>query len=377
MMSLITVVAASLVGATIAELRSTKFAQMAQEAFYDAEAGVRYAVNRINQDIQSGTYSLYNETNDYVTVSYAAPTGFNFDTITQLVHRGDNNWTFTVNGHCNNARSTIEITVSRPQLFKGIGIFGGDEVDLATHLGIYSYNSDETTNTTPANSTGQANIGSNGGVTVQPGSTVDGIFFMGEDEAGFYHVGPSGYDWTYVPHIDPDPLGARGGPLAEAFILYSNSNDNAAAGIVDNEIDVGSGDTFVLTGGNYYIEDLYMGPNSTLDINATSEDPAVIYLHGSMRIQPNLDIVVTNGKPNSFYIFSDSDDEIRLQPNSMFKAFVYAPYAPMQVQPNSELAGMFWGKSVYLLPGSDIYIDVSLLEDFMDAKVEIIQWRRL
>jgi hypothetical protein len=61
----------------------------------------------------------------------------------------------------------------------------------------------------------------------------------------------------------------------------------------------------------------------------------------------------------------------------MFKAFVYAPYAPMQVQPNSELAGMFWGKSVYLLPGSDIYIDVSLLEDFMDAKVEIIQWRRL
>lgn len=120
-----------------------------------------------------------------------------------------------------------------------------------------------------------------------------------------------------------------------------------------------------------------MAPKSQLTITATPENPAVIYLHGSIRIQPNLEIVVTNGTPSSFYIFSDAEDEIQLQPQSMLRAFVYAPYAPMQVQPNSQLAGFFWGKSVTLQPGSDVFLDVSLLDRFLAAEVRIIQWCRL
>lgn len=378
LLSLITLVAASLVGITVAELKSTNYSVRALKAFYDAEAGVRHAINCINNDLKAGTYSLYQETGGVIQVNYTAPSGYQFDPVKELVPIGDANlYVFTVTGHYANARSVIEVTVRRPRLFGGIGIFGGDEVNFLTGIGIYSYRSDQTVSPTPATSTGEANVGSNGGITVQNHTVVDGTFLMGADENGLYNVGPAGYSWTNVPHIDPDPLGARDGPLAEAFSYYSNHNDNASAGIIGNKINIGPGDSMNLPSGRYYLEDLYMGANSKMTITATPEDPAVIYLHGSIRIQPNLDIVVTNKTPSSFYIFSDASDEIRIQPKSMLRAFVYAPYAPMQVQPNTELAGVYWGKSVNLQPGSDVFIDVSLLDRFLSAEVEIIQWRRL
>ncbi len=378
LISLITLAAASLVGVTIAELKSTSYSIRAQKSFYDAEAGVRHVINCINSDLKAGTFSLYQETSSVITVAYSAPSGYQFDPVTALIPIGNNNrYIFTVTGHYANARSVIEVTVQRPRLFGGIGIFGGDEVEFQTGLGIYSYHSDVTTNPTAAVSTGEANVGSNGGITVQNHTVVDGWFYMGADDDGYHHVGPAGYDWTNVEHILSDPLGARDGPLAEAFEYYSNHNDNASAGIASNMININANDSMTLSGGRYYLEDLYMGPKSTLTVTATPENPAIIYLHGSIRIQPNLEIVVTNGTPSSFYIFSDSEDEIQLQPHSMLRAFVYAPYANMQVQPNSQLAGFFWGKSVRLQPGSDIFIDVSLLDRFLAAEVRIVQWRLL
>lgn len=378
LLSIITLVAASLVGITVAELKSTNYSVSALKAFYDAEAGVRYVVDCINNDLKAGTFSLYNETGSVIQVAYTAPGGYQFDTVTALQSLGhENMYLFTVTGHYANARSVIEVTVRRPRLFGGVGIFGGDSVDIQTWMGIYSYHSGVTTNPSAATSTGEANVGSNGGIVVQNHTVVDGMFFMGADENGLSHVGPAGYSWTNVAHIEADPLGARDGSLAEAFVYYSNNNDNAASGISNNVISVNPNAAMTLSSGRYYLEDFYMGPNSTLTIAATPDDPVVIYLHGSFRIQPNMDIVVTNGTPSSFYIFSDAEEEIDIQPHSMLRAFVYAPYADLQVKPNSELAGFFWGKTVRLQPQSEIFLDVSLQDHFLAAEVEIIQWRRL
>jgi hypothetical protein len=84
---------------------------------------------------------------------------------------------------------------------------------------------------------------------------------------------------------------------------------------------------------------------------------------------------VTNGIPSEVFIFSRSSDPITVQPNGDFAAFVYAPYADIAIKPNSDARGVFWGNTVDLQPGNNLFIDVALLDDFRSYQVELTQWR--
>ena len=377
MLSMISLIAGSLVNVTTSEYKSSVYAVRAQQALYDAEAGVRYAINCINADLRSGGITFASNP-DSINVAYSAPANFNFDDITELTRLNNNGWyMFSVTGHSANVKSVLEVTICRPGLFGDVGVFGGDSVELQPWQCTYSYRSTDILAPTPADSTGEANVGSNGKITVKPHVTLDGIFILGCDELGVYYTLPSGYPGEYVPRIDPDPLGARDGALAVAISNAVTVNDNAAAGIVGDVINLGAHASQTISGGHYYVTDFYLGSHSTLTVNATPEDPAVFYLQGGFRLQPHCNLNITSGTPRSFYIFSDSGDDVRLQPNLDFMGFIYAPYADIRVQPHNDYYGVLWGASVRIQPGGDIFVDVSLLDEFYSAYVEIVQWKRL
>jgi hypothetical protein len=377
MLSVVTIVAASIIGLSIAELKSSTFSSRAHRSFYEAEAGARHVINSINQDLRNGNIT-FASTPETINVNYSAPAGHEFDPV-QALHRLDNNqwYVFTVTGRCANSKSVIEVTIHRPSQFGGIGIFGGNQVRFQPMVDIYSYRSEDLLNPTPADSTGEANVGSNGSIAVQPNVAVDGIFIIGQDELGFQTTGPLGYTCEYVDRIEEDPLGASNGPLAVAIAAAVSNNMNAASGIAGSVINLGAHASLTLTSGVYYLTQLEVGAHGTLNVDSSVVDPTIVYLQGPLRIQPNAEVNVTANSPRSFYIFSSDSEEVRIQPQNELKAFIYAPYATIRFQPQNDFYGMMWAQDVRLQPSGDVYIDVSLLDSFTASYVELAQWRRL
>ena len=154
-------------------------------------------------------------------------------------------------------------------------------------------------------------------------------------------------------------------------------SDLAVAGIVGNEINLGSHDYMALGSGIYYLTDFRLGSHSDLELFATPDNPVVIYLEGQFWTQPSSSILNTGDSPRSFYVFSNSSSEFRIQPNNTFMGIVYAPYAELRIQPNSDVYGLFWGGSVLLQPNGDLYIDTSAQDDFLSATMNLTQWKEI
>ena len=376
-LGLLAVLVGSLYQLQLPELVSAAYQRRERAAFYNAEAGVQYAMREINSGLQSG---LINATDTVQSVNITAPAGYSFDPITSLSLLPNGRWmSFIVTGRYQNAKAVVEASVTRPRLMTDAGIFGDLDLRCQPNGEIYSYRSSEDPTPTAAESTGEANIGSNEGITLLPHLILDGVVLLGESPSGSSPAPPSGYEYEEVGRIDPDPLGALDGALSDAFIFYSDpaNNKNTAAGIAGNRIDLGPNKTFTLPGGKYYLVELSLGARSTLNVTAPVTNPAVIFLNGPLTFQPNCDVNVTNGLPSNFFIFSKANSEIRMQPNGAFSGFVYAPFADIRLQPGGALRGVFWGKTVRLQPGNDVFIDVDLLDRFLSARVNMVQWRRI
>jgi len=350
-----------------------------QNSFFQADASIQYVRARLNADLRSGAVTL---AGPVTTVNYSAPSSYNFDPVTELVQLANSNlYMFTVTGRARTSSTVIEAVIGQENALSNLGIFGDLDLRLQPNFDVYSYRSDALLNPTPADSTGQAGIGSNISVTIQPGTTLDGTVFIGKSpsEVQGTYSGPGTIPVEYIDRIAPDPLGAIGGPLATSFLHYSDAsnNDNIAGGIVNNVIDVPNHDTFTLYSGIYYLTDFFLGSASTLAIESTPDDPAVVYLTGEFRSQPNTIIASTSGSPAAFYLFSNSSDPIVAQPDSDFHGFVYAPYSGVVIQPNSRAMGVFWGETIRLQPNGDLYIDNRLLDDFLSGTMKLVQWKEI
>ncbi|MFH0881159.1 MAG: hypothetical protein V2A34_15720, partial [Lentisphaerota bacterium] len=321
--------------------------------------------------LQAGTITTMVE-----NVNFVAPDGYSFDPVTHMTFLSNKRWmSFVVTGRYQNAKAVIEATIARPRLLSNAGIFGELSLNLQPNVEIFSYDSRELRNPVEGDSTGDADVGSNHGVIIRPGAFIDGVVLLGSESI----VIPVGYDYEVIGEVDADPLGTVGGPLENAFTYYSvaTNNQNAAAGIAGNRLSLGPHDTLTLPGGSYYLVDLYMPAGSTLIANGTPTNPVVIYLNGEMKIQPNANINTTNGLPSNLFVFSKSDQPVTIQPNGDFRAFVYAPFASVDIKPNVSAYGVFWGKNMYLMPNGNIYIDTSLLDRFLSCNVELVEWRQV
>lgn len=351
-----------------------------QQSFFQADAGIHYAQAMITEGLQNRTINI---DANHVALNIPPPAGFTFDPITQLTRLADTNlWVMRVTGRTLGAATTIEAILGRRNALSNIGVFGDRELRMQPGFEVYSYDSDQVVNPTPSDSTGVAGVGSNYLVVFSPGSGVDGTIFLGADAAdnvAALQGDPGVVPIETIPRVPPDPLGAIGGPLADSFLYYSNpaNNDNDAAGLTDGILKLKTKESFTLTNGVYYLSEISLATQSTLEIISTPENPVVIFLTGSLVTQPSTVVASSCQTAKGLYILSNNTEGINIRPNSEFRAFVYSPYAALKVLPNDDVYGVFWGNTIDLQPNGDVFIDSSLLDDLLSGYLEVVQWREI
>ncbi len=371
------------------ELKISNNYKIRKQAFYDAEAGLQYAIAKIEDGLAQGTLSLTGST---VSVNYAAPAGFSFDTITTLTRVGTTSqYRFQVAGHSGNAGSTVEAVIAKDTFFQ-YGVFGDNSVEIESGGSVYSYDSRTTPNPAPTDSTGKGDVGSNGQISVHNHSYVDGDVALGDDGGGTEGIydphgspGPTitGQEGVDVDRVDPDPLGAVGGTLATDFATYGDSanNDNADASpaIVGNSIDLGNGQTVALAGkaggASYYLTSLTLSSGATLNID-TSSGPVNIYLTGALDAKNGSAINIT-GQSTDVTIYSNATDDIIFEHGGDMKGAIYAPYAKVELKNSADVYGMIWAKDVSVHNSGVFYFDMALKDKFTSNEVSLVSWREV
>ena len=353
------------------------------KSFYQADAGLQYVKAQVEAALSAGTLTLSNATE---TVSISAPSGYSFDTITQLKRIGSGpSYSVTVVGRGTNAVTTLAATFKRsPSL--SMGVFGDSMVDMKANGSVYSYYSAITPNPTAANSTGEADTGSNEDFITHNGSFIDGNLVLGADSSGTPAswadpgggatvTGVPGYK---VPRVAPDPLGASGGSLAAKFATYATANNNSSAvpAIPANKkIALGNGDTMTLKAGNYYVVSIELKNGASLVID-TSLGPVNIYLVGAADFKNGSSVNIT-GNPTDFSLFSNSSSAITLYHGSTFKGLIYAPFASVEVKNSGNFYGMVWADTVDIKNSGEVFIDLTLMNKMQSNKIQLLSWKEV
>ena len=360
------------------DLRNADNYNRAVRALHDADAGCDHVLGGIKHDLSAGSLVLDQAVE---AVNYLAPAGFDFVPVTNLIRLADGrSYMYRVIGRSGSARACIEVAVSSCSSIT-IGCFGNSDVRLKSGTRVYSYRSSQTTAPTPATSTGEASVGGNEHIGGD-NDAVDGTIILGEDESG----NPASYSHEFTTpsevirtgRIDPDPLGVTNGYLASEFVRVALTNDNASATggtLVGNVLTI-EGDV-ALTAGDYYVDEIDLGNNETLAIDATA-GPVNIYLIGGAYTQPNAEIDVSPAKPDNLRIFSNSGEPIEFQPNSHYIGFIYAPLATVRIQPAGAFYGALWADEIEVWPGGNVYIDIDFLDGFdMGEPMRIVSWKQI
>ncbi len=275
------------------------------------------------------------------------------------------------------ARAAVELHITQKPAITA-GVFGNRSLTMQPDVIVRSFKG--ANEYPPTISTHEATIGSNISVDLAPGVTVDGMILLGESTNGTpaacTQCPTTDLDQAYSGWIDPDPLGAIGGPLADEFLAAQTSNDNGAVpGIVDGNLTVGNGKSVTLPAGTYYLSSINVRNNATL----ATAGPVTIYLTGGMDTSPSSSISI-GSTPAQFRLYSNSTAPIRLQPRTDFSGFVYAPFSlEVRIQPQGDFFGAVWGNTVRVQPGGTIWVDNDLLSygAFSTYTLAGTQWREL
>ncbi|MGA0333660.1 MAG: pilus assembly PilX N-terminal domain-containing protein [Kiritimatiellia bacterium] len=345
-------------------------------ALYHAEAGVKLVKMEVERRLQAGE-SLSTILNN-LTVS--APSALEFDTIDDFkVIVPERLFSFEALGRSGDAVASVVVQYRRYPVVT-IGLFGDLRFGAQNHTSIYGYDSRVISNPTSADNNGGASIGSNGEIVLGNNNfTFDGSILLGETGSGLVasctRCDSTDYTKLEIGMVDPDPMGlTNGGTLADTFTEAISNNDNLSANIFNNTLSIGSGNTFTLPTGDYYLTSFYMSPNASLDLD-NEDGPVRIFLDGPFRMQPNGNAILGEDEaPTGFQIFSRSTEEIRLQPDSSLAAFVYAPNAEVQIQPKGDFNGNVWAREIQIQPDGDIFVDTSIADQMLLNSLEIHAW---
>ena len=376
-MAIITIAGTSAYFTSSNELQISGNYKRMKQSFYDAEAGVTYTLAVIENDLALDNITLTNSTE--TISSYSAPTGYSFTPVTTLTQVNANQYRFQVTGNEGGTNTTLEVVFERDSVIN-YAMFGETMLLVDRNYGVYSYDSVATPNPTPADTTGEADIGSNTQVIVDLNTTVNGDVILGQATDGTDAVVTEidtpdiqGSETELGRRVDPDPLGAVGGDLANNFTNYAASNDNLSAGIAGPSVNIASGDTVSMTTGNYYFTDMTVAFGATLDIDATG-GPVNIYLSGPMFANFGSSINIT-GSPMNVTIYSNATDSIIFSHSQDFKGTVYAPQADIYMFNQSDVYGALWGNQVFAYNNGDFYYDTNIKGKWLFDTVSLVSWR--
>lgn len=431
-LAILAIIAIAVVIVTTTDLKIGQNYKINFQAFHNAEAGVHFAVQSIENGLIAGTFTLPEDGQSVSLGGFTIPDDFSF-TLSALTRDGTaNRYTFS-----STAGEVVIEVKARKSLAIGLGVFGDHSVDMKASSAVYSYDSTITTNPTPEGSTKKGHVASNVRVSVKTGATIEGDVLLGDDGAGAEAVytftgtplifGKAGSD---VERIGPDPLGLVGGGHAVLLAGFMETNDNddpvkwiEAASCededeVDSEVDseAGSDDdgesawlrwsplkffasllgisvqsvyadevaeavctsldlhgSLTLHAGNYCFTDITLRNGACLNIDA-SAGQVNIWLTGKLEAKNGSSINCT-GNPPDFSIFSTSTESLIFKHNADFKGLIYAPYAKVEVMNSGTLYGAVWANEIETKNSAIIYFDEALKTEYQTLGFEIIGWQ--
>jgi len=120
------------------------------QAFYDADAGVNYAIAKIEAGLEDGSFSLPPTIGSTSSLAFTAPTGFGFSYNPAVITMvADNRFSFTTLGSGANSSTTTLITTCKRQPAIMFGAFGDKKLDLGNTAAVYSYSHSTTPSPPP------------------------------------------------------------------------------------------------------------------------------------------------------------------------------------------------------------------------------------
>lgn len=377
-----------------------------KQAFYNADAGVQFAVASLKEELEAGNKVLPDDPDAPVDFDPAtsAPADFSF-TVSQIRLIDDSGpeiYEFTSTGMAENAFTEIESEIVarfiRPESESlSYAAFGDELVEIKNSGNVESYNSesdDDTENDPDAvgfESTHEGHIGSNGDVTTKNDAHIDGNADLGENPDGDtaennIHKKSDIYGDTgeEVGRVDPDPLGIDGGGAYDPT-TYSAANDNATHMTKNGEtfdetsITTNGGDKITLEGkpggSNFYFTDVELKSGVELEIDTTN-GPVNVFVDGGEFDAKNSSITNTGGQATDFAVYSnyesnDNSPAVQFHNSSEFRGVVYAPKANILMNNSSGVYGLIWGRRADIRNSGNLYYDEALQKKYTTNSNEL------
>lgn len=389
------------------ELKTSRNYRISKQALYDAEAGIEFALARLEGYLEAGTPVLpaAGSTMGWPSGDNTPPTGFNFILSTiagTSISTGDNTWILNSTGYGSNNESSAQVEVMFQRTFEpwmNFAAFGENEVVEKNGAFVYSYSSSSTgiPNCTAATSTGAGDIGSNGTVDINAGTTLDGDAYGGEAANGTNATISNGPGATEhdVDRINPDPLSLNVSGSTYNPASYAVINDN----VWDNGwfvvgTTIGSGTTTLCGkpgGANYYVTSFDIGNGDTLNIDTDNSTAACLgkgaggpinIFHDSTS---KLDIKVNSTvnidcDPTEFAIYSNTSANVNIKHGQDFTGLIYAPNANIDVKNSGNVKGALWGLSVDTKNNGTICFDTDLASKYtgvVSNDLALYIWRNI
>lgn len=415
--SLMFVAVLAMLGATAMVLTSTDMQigtnyRASTKAFFDADAGVNYAIGKMEAGLSNSSFSLPSTVGGTSTLSYSVPTGFSF-TISTITKVAEDAYRFTASGSGpSNSTTSMNVTFTRKSAIN-FAAFGDSKLDTKNGGSTLSYDSsssDPTANDPTDGSfqtTHEADVGSNDWLVSHDGANIDGDGVFGEQDDGspttdglnsktnFYGTAP-----TNAGRIDPDPLGVATTGSAYNPDTYSITNDNEDDDLVEPDgaldsdtISLGSGETLTLIGkstigkprgSKFYVTSVTLNNGSTLIINVAN-GPVNLFLSGGFDAKNGSNILVEKDYTDpaaideipsydstGFSIFSNSSTKIDLKHDTAFTGLIYAPLAPVDVKNDGDVYGAIRGDNVDIKNGGNVYFDTAIKDEHMSNDLSVI-----
>jgi len=303
----------------------------------------------------------------------------------------------------NDSEKKVTVTLETPPVFTNFsyGALASNSITLGNIAKFDSYNSSlgSYTSTISDNGSIRANnkLDLQGKNTNVNGSAMSGNTIMGTGTATKYVYGTPPYGQViaglgYKPAVEKMSIGNTANLVYRKTIEYMAKNNNTNNTCITGTILDGSGLSCTIFSQNYYLTkfDLRNNYNLTFDttngpiniavsgnifikqaiVNVKGTNPVTIYLSGGMDINTNSKVNYNNN-PNKtsslFRVISSSSSPISFgEGQTKFVGFVYAPFAPINVNQGSEVFGAMVGQTFVVAQSQEVHFDQALSNLDMD-----------
>lgn len=389
-LAIIALLGSTAVIVTTTDLKIGSNYRASQQAFYDADAGVQYALAKIKEGLKADppTFTLPTTIGSSESLAaYAAPTDFNFTFPSPGVTlTGSNTYTFTCIGNGpNNAKTVIKADFSPSGLFN-YGIFGdlgatlsgnGKTDSYDSSVGPYTWATHNTEGDVGTNSTNAGAISLSGNAKVYGDAQV-GV--GGDPDTGVTTSGNAvvnGEKRAADELKDMSPMTDPGGGASETLSLSGNNSKPLGSGTYRlPEISISgnahgdiSGDVTLYVTGNISI-------SGNGRLNILPGGSLTIYVSGTMSISGN-GITNITALPENLVIYGTSTcTNVSISGNGDIYGAIHAPAADVSVTGNGDIYGAIIGSTMTISGNGNLHYDEVLQNVGTSSDLKLLSWKQ-